>query len=480
MAPLDGSGQPSWPLVGVSQRQPPQNQMAEQALLGAILRNNKALDRCDGLLPEHFADAVNGRLFKHIVQRRQAGALVDGVTLASDLANAGVLDEVGGNSYIAGLLAAMVGIINATEYAATIRDCWVRRQLIDLGTELVNGAFGVDPGRTAVEIARGAATLIDQLGAAQAIDRAATLDAAMDEALAAMERARTGQTAGMSTGFGSIDARLGGIEPGLVYVLGGRPGMGKSALAHQIAINVARAGVGVLELSLEMSAAQLGRRALASTSRVPIWRMKRGDLDVFQAEAVVCARKELAGLPLTIDDAAGQTPAAIAAKARAARRKHGLGLVMIDHLNLMRAEDQDARHGGTWATERASATVLQMAKDCECPALLLAQLNRGVEGREDKRPTLSDLRQAGAIEQDAYAVGFVYRPEYYLGGKPDPKPTDTPAKRDQIQQEWEGQRDEVRGRADLVWAKVRDGEPGTDALTFDGPTATFGEPRRGD
>jgi replicative DNA helicase len=205
--------------------------------------------------------------------------------------------------------------------------------------------------------------------------------------------------------------------------------------------------------------------------------MKRGsaERDLIAADRIVAARQELAGLPLAIDDAGGQTAAQISAKARAYRRKHGLGLILIDHLNLMRADDVDAKHGGTWAVERASATVLQLAKECECPVLLLAQLNRSVETREDKRPGLSDLRQAGAIEQDAYAVGFVYRPEYYLGGEPEPKVGDSPVRAATLRQDWLGQKALLAGRAELIWAKVRDGEPGVDRLTFDGPTATFSE-----
>jgi replicative DNA helicase len=204
--------------------------------------------------------------------------------------------------------------------------------------------------------------------------------------------------------------------------------------------------------------------------------MKDGQITQYQASQLVQARKEIAGLPLTIDDAGGQTPAMIASKARAAKRKHGLGLLMIDHLNLMRAEESDARHGGTWSTGRASNTVLQIAKDCGCPVLLLAQLNRGPENRDDKRPTLADLRQSGDIEQDAYAVGFVYRAEYYLGNVPPEKPSgERDDKHAERVRSWEDDKRRLAGRAELIWAKIRDGEPGTDMLTFHGPTTSFGE-----
>jgi replicative DNA helicase len=441
----------------------PTNIQAEMALLDGLLANNRGLDRCERLRPEHFAGEDHGAIFQAIIDGHAAGHVVDVVSLKAKFPA----------ELLAALISSMVGIINLTDYGRCIGEAAEARDLIDIGEKLVAAARNGDQ---PADIAALAARRIEAITLAGASSSQWTLDAAMDHAIEAMERARNGQTAGISTGFRSFDARLGGLEPGLVYVCAGRPGMGKSSVGHQIAINVARKGVGVLELSLEMSATQLGRRTLATAARVPIMRMKSGKISNQEASQIVIARKELAGLPLTIDDTAGQSAAEIAIKARSAKRKHGLGLVMVDHLNLLRPDDHDAKHGGTWATERASATVLQIAKDCECPVLLLAQLNRGVEGREDKRPNLSDLRQAGAIEQDAYAVGFVYRPEYYMGDQPpERKPGESDVKLDARIDEWQHQRGQAVGKAEMIWAKVRDGAPGTEALRFDGPTATFSE-----
>lgn len=466
------------PLFGIPARMPPSNIEAEQAFLGALLANNKALDRAVGLEAGHFADPVNGRIFEESKRLIGTGRVVDPITLKAAFENSGVLDEVGGTAYLVSLLSAMVGVINAGDYARVIRDTWLRRQLINVGEQIVNYAHAGGPNSDPAKIAAEAITLIDEAtsGAGTLQSAVTTLDKAMDAALEAMERAKANNgPAGISTGFQCIDVRLGGLEPGHVYVVAGRPGMGKSAIAHQIALNAARNGVGVLELSLEMSAMQLGRRALSAASGVSLFNMKTGLITNDHADRLVRARKEIGGLPLTIDDAGGQTPAMIAAKARAAKRKHGLGLLMIDHLNLMRAEEADARHGGTWATGRASNTVLQIAKDCGCPVLLLAQLNRGPENREDRRPNLADLRQAGDIEQDAYAVGFVYRAEYYLGGEPERKDGETDQKHRERIYDWQQRKDQCAGKAELIWAKVRDGEPGSDMLTFHGPTTTFGE-----
>lgn len=450
----------------------PVNIEAEQALLGALLSNNKAYHRVSPILiAHHFADPANRQIYHAISRRVEAGQIADPVTLKIEFEHAGILDEVGGTAYLAQLTTAMVAIINVRDYAQTIRDCWVRRELIDAGEVMVNEAYGVGGARVdPAKIATDALAEIERVARNASTDAFTTLDDAMDAAMAAMD----GSTAGLSTGFRNLDLRLGGLEPGHVYVVAGRPGMGKSALAHQIALNVARGGAGVLELSLEMSATQLGRRSLITASGVPLSAMKNG-VSQAQAQRIVQARKELSGLPLTIDDAGGQTPRMIAAKARQVKRKHGLGLVMVDHLNLTRPDDGDEKHGPTHAIEKASGMMLQIAKDCGVPVLLLAQLSRGVEGRDDHRPNLGDLRQSGAIEQDAYAVGFVYREEYYLKGTPEQKAGESADRYASRVGEFRTRQDRVAGKAEVIWGKVRDGETGSDHLRFDGATISFTE-----
>lgn len=456
-------------------RQRPSNLDAELGLLGTLVNRNRVIDQCDGLEPEHFTDPVHGRLFADMRTIIRDTGMVDSVLLASRYEHSGVLADVGGTPFLARMSSAMVGISDVRHYARVIRECWLRRQAIDLSEQLSEQAYGADPDISVNAIMEQASGALASLAAVGQPMRLATLDEAMDAAEAALERARSGQTAGISTGFQCFDARLGGLEPGLVYVIAGRPAMGKSAVGHQVALNAARRGKKVLEIALEMSATQLGRRTLSTASGVPLFIMKDGRINNAQASRLVMARRELTGLPLMIDDTAGRTPGQIIRQCRSLKRTKGLDLVMVDHLNLMRAEDADAKHGGTWATERASATILELAKECQVPVLLLAQLNRGVEGREDKRPALSDLRQAGAIEQDAYAVGFVYRPEYYLGGEPERKEAETADKFSARCDDWRRRKEEAAGVAELIWQKVRDGEPGTDKLRFDGPTASFSE-----
>lgn len=448
---------------GVSLRLPPQNIEAEQALLGALLHNNKSRDRCLDLLPEHFADQEYGRVYAKIAERIDAGRPASAVSLGNDF----------DHGLLANLLASMVGIVLVPEYAHAIRDCAARRELIQIGEGLVTQAYAGD---ATAEVTANAVGRIDALAVGGSDAKGIMLDVALADAERAIDEARERKgPAGISTGFHSIDERLGGLEPGTLTVIAGRPGMGKSALGWQMAISAARQGAGVLVISLEMSSLELGRRALATAARVPVAAMKYGRVSVAQGNAIVLARREMRGLPLTIEDSAGLTATMIAARARAAKRK-GLGLVMVDHLHIVRPDDADAKQGATWAVGRISGAMKRLAKDCGVPVLLLAQLNRGVEGREDKRPGLGDLRQAGDIEQDADAVGFVYRQEYYLGNKPERKVGESPGQYDTRCFSWQEAKDQAAGKAEVIFAKIRDGEPGTDYLHFDGPTTTFRQP----
>lgn len=443
----------------------PQNIAAEGAILGAILRNNKAFEQCDGLEPDHFANQDYAEVFAEIRDRITFGARVDAVML-KDRFEPKLLTHLMADAFVA---------FNVLpEYVAEVKDKAQRRAIIAVGQDLVRQASHESRPEDIVAGAYG--QLDTALMRQNNISTLSSHDDAMAQAIAGMERALQGDLAGISTGFSNIDRRLGGLEPGLVYVLGGRPGMGKSALGHEIAINVARQRKqGVLELSLEMSAVQLGRRSLSSVSGIPLSRLKSGPISNDEALRVVRAREQLQDLPIYIDDMGGQTPSQIAAKARSARRKHDIGLVLIDHLNLIKPEEGDAKHGGTWATERASGAILSLAKEIGAPVLLLCQLNRGVESREDKRPTLADLRQAGAIEQDAYAVGFVYREDYYMRHPPEPTVGERGEHFDERLSQWLSRKEQVSGRAEIIWGKVRDGEAGTDYLQFDGPTANFSE-----
>lgn len=477
------------PLEGLSIRARPENIQAEHALLGAILANNKALDGVlEFLRPDHFADPIHGHIYKAIVSRNLRGEVADAITLKGDLEHSGILDAVGGTRYLASLLTAMVGILHARDYAIAILEDWRRRELIAAAEVLVNSVYadGVSP-REAAEAAVAAIERAQSAG--QVVKSAATLDMAMDAALAHAEAQALPKGPNLNgTGFPSIDKLIGGLDPSTLTVLGGRPGMGKTALGWQMCLHIARqslavGGTGVVAISQEMSGMALGRRALAAESKVPVGVMKYGSFTVEQANRMVAARRALSGLPLRIEDGGAMTMAAMRIKLRQQRRALGgrLSLVMIDHIHLAKPDEASARQGPAWAVGQVAHACLDLAKEFECPILALAQLGRGTESRDDKRPTLADLRWSGDIEQDADNVLFVYREEYYLGrGEIAQGASESGEKFQARKAHIEEMRGRCAGQAEVIAAKLRDGDPGTAKLNFDGPSTSFSDPRAHD
>ena len=464
------------PLMGLSQRMPPSNVLAEQALLGAILATPKAFARVDDFLkPEHFADPINARIFSAAATRIRNGQIADPVTLRVEFQNSGILDEVGGTKYLAELLSAMVSTTSAGEYGRAVYDAWIRRQLIEAGEALVNRSFGAETDTQAV-MAEAVGEIEKLLAGGSIQRRGVTLNEAMDKALALADQARaTGGVVGLSTGMPTVDRVLGGLEPATLNILAGRTGSGKSSLGQQWAVAAARRGSFVLEFSLEMSAGALGRRVLSAASGVPIWRMRRGEHE-WSVRELMAARKELADLPLVIHDGGRFSSSEITTKCRIEARKQPIGLIVVDHLQLVMPEDGAARHGPTAGVSEVADTMLGIAKQFQCPVLLLSQLSRAPATRDDHRPTISDLRQSGTIEQNADTVCFVYRAEQYISRDDPPrdvgesveKYANANAQRDVL-------RRESAGKAELICEKIRDGEPSTVPLRFDGQTASFRE-----
>lgn len=465
------------PLHGLSQRLPPTNIQAEQALLGALLSTSRAFGPVDGvLLPTHFADPIHARIYEAIARRVRLGQIADVVTLKVEFENSGILDTVGGTAYLAQLLAAMVSTRAAPEYAGAVRDAWIRRQLIGAGEALVNRAFG-DGTDTEAVMAEALAEIEKLLVTGSTLRRGVTLNEAMDKALALADQAQAlGGVVGLSTGMPSIDKVLGGLEPGTLNILAGRPGSGKSALGQQWALHAARKGVFIVEFSLEMSAAALGRRVLSSQSGVPIWRMRRGEHGDYTSD-LITARKVLHDLPLVIHDGGRMSAPEITTKCRIEARKRPIGLIMVDHLHLVKAEEATAKHGPTAAVTETVDTLLGVAKTFNCPVLLLSQLSRATESRDDHRPTTSDLRQSGAIEQNADTIAFVYRPEQYLSREDPPKGINESVEHyANACTQRADQRAKLAGVAEVPFEKVRDGDPATVKLRFHGPTASFRDP----
>ena len=482
------------PLLGLSQRLPPSNVQAEQALLGALLANNKAYERVSEFLaPDHFADPVHGRIFAAVSRRVEAGQLADAVTLRAELEHSGALDEVGGTSYLGQLLAAMVGIINAGEYGRAIYDAWVRRQLVDLGETMVNNAFGAGTdldGRAQIEAAEQELFNLAERGGADG--GFVTFERALADAILNAERAfhRSGGVSGLSTGLRDLDKKTGGLHPSDLVILAGRPGMGKTALATKIAFGAARALMSearaadpnavpkgsVAIFSLEMSSEQLATRLLSEEARISGDRIRRGDIGQKDFDRFVQVSREIGSLPLHIDDTPALTLSAMRTRCRRLARTKGLSLIVVDYLQLMRPAAGSRPENRVLEISMITQGLKAIAKELAVPVLALSQLSRAVESREDKRPLLSDLRESGSIEQDADVVTFVYRDEYYLQQRaPKQLGYDHEDKFHSAVEKWQRDMEHVHNRAELLIEKNRHGATGKIDLYFEGEFTRFAD-----
>ena len=485
----------SSPLVSLGQRLPPSNLAAEQALLGALLANNKAYERVSEFLaPEHFADPVHGRIYQAISRRVEAGQLADAVTLKAEFEHSGVLDEVGGTAYLAQLLTAMVGIINAGDYGQTVHDAWLRRQLIDVGETLVNRAFGAEPeldGRDQMEAAE--QQLFDLATKGGTEGGFVTFERALTLAIESAERAfqRSGGVSGLSTGLRDLDAKTGGLHPSDLVILAGRPGMGKTALVTKVASGAARASLAeslkegggdphmkgsVAVFSLEMSAEQLATRLLAEEARISGDRIRRGDIGPKDFDRFVQVAREISSIPLEIDDTPAITLSALRTRCRRLKRSKGLALVIVDYLQLMRPAAGTRPESRVLEISMITQGLKALAKELSVPVIALSQLSRAVENREDKRPQLSDLRESGSIEQDADMVMFIYRDEYYLAQRaPQQMAFDSEDKFQAALDKWQQDMERVHNKAELYIAKQRQGPTGKIDLFFEGEFTRVGD-----
>ncbi|MBC8037823.1 MAG: replicative DNA helicase, partial [Rhizobiales bacterium] len=434
LRPVDSGGQDD------AYRTPPHNLEAEQALLGAILVNNDAADRVQGfLLPDHFFEPVHARIYEAASTLIRAGKLASPVTLKTYFDNDATLKEIGGPAYLGRLAAAATTIINAEEYGRTVYELAQRRKLIGIGTDLVNEAFDTlveDTSKDVIE--RAEQTLYEMAETGKYGQGFQPFGRALTDAvdMAANAYQRDGGLSGISSGLKDLDEKMGGLQSSDLIILAGRPAMGKTALGTNIAYHVAKAykaehqtdgsvkvadGGVVAFFSLEMSSEQLATRIIAEQSAISSERIRRGKITEDEFSRIVEVSRELQSLPLYIDATGGLTIAQVAARARRLKRQRGLGLVVVDYLQLLTGSSRRAAEGRVQEVSEITVGLKALAKELNVPILALSQLSRQVENRDDKRPQLSDLRESGSIEQDADVVLFIYREEYYLTRK-EPKP----------------------------------------------------------
>lgn len=464
----------------------PANIEAEQALLGAVLYDNAAFERLgDFLQARHFYEPFHQRLFQAIETYVRKGQLAEPILLAEQFARDPAFEELGGVRYLADLVDRAPPAANAPDYSKAIYDLALRRDLIRIGGEIALSASHADAERSARDQIEAAEAQLYQLAETGGVSQgfvpfSDALHGAV--AMAAEAFSRDGGLAGISTGLIDLDQKMGGLHPSDLIILAGRPSMGKTALAVNIAFDVAKhyawepqpdgskktvnGGV-VAFFSLEMSAEQLAMRLLAEVSGVSGDRLRKGEIDAVEFGRIRDAAMEIQEAPLFIDATGGITIAKLAARARRLKRLHGLDLIVVDYLQLVTGGDASKDGNRVQEVSMITQGLKALAKELAVPVIALSQLSRQVENREDKKPQLSDLRESGSIEQDADMVMFVYRESYYLGRTEPREGTEEHFK-------WQEQMDLVRGTAEVIIGKQRHGPIGTVKLSFNEDITKFG------
>jgi replicative DNA helicase len=476
-------------------REPPVNYEAEQALLGAVLANNAAFEKvADFLRPEHFAEPVHGRIFEACGTLIERGQIANAVTLKNVFERSEELTEVGGAKYLSELQGNFVSIINARDYGRTVHDLFLRRQLIAIGEDVVNDAFDHDLETTATEQIEAAEQQLYTLAeSGQTEGGFRDFKAAVVESIQMTEAAvkRDSHVAGVATGLTDVDKLLGGLHKSDLVILAGRPSMGKTSLATNIAYHAATskraerdAEGDLVELpqvvaffSLEMSAEQLATRILSEQAHVRSDSMRRGEIRQEEFDRLFEVSRALYDLKLFIDDTPALTVPALRMRARRLKRQHGLGLIVVDYLQLMQAAPGGRRNDNrVQEVSEITRGLKAIAKELDVPVLALSQLSRQTEQRDDKRPQLADLRESGSIEQDADVVIFLYREEYYLGrekpGQRANESDDAFAKRVAT---YDKRKEEARNIAEAIVAKQRHGPIGMVHLHFNGEFTQFSD-----
>ena len=433
---------------------PPHSIEAEHSVLGGLLFDGEAAwDRVADMVSESdFYRDDHRRIFRHIALLAGAGKGVDVVTVFESIERSNEVDQTGGLGYLGEIANNTPSAANIRRHAEIVRDRAILRRLVCVGDQIANLAHGQGDARKAIDEAQRILGEIADVGSGQ--HEPVAIRSVLASVIEDIEARYNSESsiAGLSTGLVDLDRKLSGLHPGDLIIIAGRASMGKTALAFNIAENVAITGKPALVFSLEMGNKQLGTRAIASQGGVSMERMRSGRLLDSDWDGITKALGRLHDAPLIIDESGGLTVSQMAARARRQMRRQGLALVVIDYLQLMRGE------GNTRNEELGDLTrrLKLMAKDLDVPVILLSQISRKVEDRTNKRPLMSDLRESGAIEQDADVILMVYRDDYYHAESAD------------------------AGTAEVLIVKHRMGATGEVRLAFQGECSRFGDLATGD
>jgi replicative DNA helicase len=473
----------------------PQNVEAEAALLGALMIDNRlAEDIQMKLRPDHFFEPLHARIYEQILKLVDRNMIASPVTLRPLFEADVEMKELGGPAYLAQLTGSGAAVIGTRDFAEQIYDLALLRALIGVGRGMVEQALDtsedVNP-KEQIEGAEAALYRVAEEGGGEGSVKSFAQATKLAVQMAEKALNTGGGLSGVTTGLETVNAKTGGLHHSDLLILAGRPGMGKTSLATNIAFNAAQrlvrdledgiaaeksAGAAVAFFSLEMSADQLATRVLSEQSGISSENLRMGKISREDFKQLARAAAELESLPLYIDDTPGLTIAALRTRARRMKRQRGIGLIIVDYLQLLQGTGKAGDGNRVQEISEISRGLKTLAKELNVPVIALSQLSRAVEQREDKRPQLSDLRESGSIEQDADIVLFVYREEYYVASREPKRPMDgDDAKVFEAHEAWARDMERAYGMSELIIAKQRHGATGKVKLRFESRITRFSD-----
>ena len=450
---------------------------AEQALLGAIISNNLALEKVENFLePKHFSSKINGLIFKTLKKLISNDQVADLNTLKIFLENDDDFIDNGGMSYLLKISENSISIINSKQYGELIYDLFIRRKLINLGTNLINESHENFEEQDSNEIIENIeSNLFNLTNEGETQKGPKQFDNILEDTLEYAEKAfkKSEDVVGLKTGLNDFDKKIGGLHRSDLIIVAGRPSMGKTAFATNIASNICNnkkstKKTNVLFFSLEMSSEQLATRILSEISKISSEGIRTGNLSKNEFEKLIKSSENLKDLSLFIDDSPALTISSIRTRSRRLKRKHGLDLIIIDYLQLLSGESRNLNDNRVKEISDITRGLKAIAKELNIPIVALSQLSRKVEDREEKRPQLADLRESGSIEQDADLVVFLYREEYYLARTEPPEGTEKHIM-------WTSKMEKVHNIAEAIVAKHRHGPISRVKLHFSAANTKFSD-----
>ena len=453
----------------------PSNLEAEQALLGSILVNNDIIDEIANIInPLSFYDPAHIKIYEVIETLNNKGMIANPITLKNFFEKDNMLEEVGGTEYLVKLTRFSSSTKQAVDYAKIIHEMYLRRELVIISDDLISDTLNSKDQSAEKIIEKTEKSLFDLAERGSFSQSFLKFNQALDQTIemATLAMKNDRGLVGVPTGLTDLDEKLGGLHKSDLIILAGRPSMGKTALATNIAYHAAQSLLSRQEkssvafFSLEMSSEQLSTRILSEQARIKSDDIRRGKVTEEEINRYIETSRNIYNLPLFIDETPAITIATLSNRARRIKRLFGLNLIVVDYIQLMRASSVSKSDGRVQEISEITQGLKALAKELSVPVLALSQLSRAVEQRDDKQPQLADLRESGSIEQDADVVMFVYREAYYLERK-------QPKLGSIEYAEWQSKMNDVNGLADIILGKQRHGPTGTIKVEFEGIYTKF-------